>query len=60
MSLQHHELISLNDPINQYFFDLTGFNLEDDYPPISIRHLLSHSAGIKASHGFLGVNHPND
>ena len=60
MLLQHKKLIFIDDPINQYFHEITGFKLSEDYPPISIRHLLSHSAGIMASHGFVGVTSPKN
>lgn len=60
MSLQDHELICIDDPINEYFYDLAGFQLDEDYPSISIRNLLSHTAGVIASHGFLGVRSPRD
>lgn len=56
MQLVEQGLVDLDADVNQY---LTGFTVESD-PPVTLRHLLTHTGGVESS--FLGaeVYHPED
>jgi len=43
LQLQEQGLLDIDDPVTQY---LPWFAVQSEYPPITLRHLLSHTAGI--------------
>ncbi len=43
LRLQEQDLLNINDPITKY---LPWFQIQSEYKPITLRHLMSHTAGI--------------
>lgn len=43
LQLQEQGLLDIDDPVSKY---LTWFEIQSEYAPITLRHLLSHTAGI--------------
>jgi len=43
LQLQEQELLDINDPVTKY---LPWFEIKSEYEPITLRHLMSHTAGI--------------
>ena len=43
LQLQEQGLLDINDPVTKY---LSWFEIQSEYEPITLRHLMSHTAGI--------------